>query len=150
MIEKLREPIRSIEAARLSRVQGGAGIRSLLTKPKPEGPQKWAEHFVDTYRISVERCFIPMNFNEELPLYILDLGGMLLILFGQWMFDPHTLIVSTNSFENWVCDQNFFAKFSLRGSSEQGIVFELRVEETSFIEAERLITPLRFNRLREY
>jgi hypothetical protein len=91
-----------------------------------------------------------LELNEELPLYILDLGGTLLVLFGQWLYDPHTLIVSEDSFERWVCDQNFFGKFSMRCSEPHGVVFQVKVEEVSFVQAERLTVPIWFKHLRQY
>ena len=63
---------------------------------------------MDVYQASVLQCFIPEDFNEELPLYLLDLGGMILVLFGQWMYDPHTLVARKEVFEGMeLCLQLF-------------------------------------------
>ena len=149
MIEEYREPITSDEAAWLNRVARRGLFLRLVSDPKNRPHQESGEKFADVYEVAVERCFIPIDFNEEFPLYLLDLGGKLLILFGQWLFDPHTLIVPANIFESWICDQNFFSRFSLRCFSETGSAFELKVEGRSFIPAERLPIPLRFKSLRE-
>ena len=137
MIEQRRELIRSVEAARLGHTENQEHGRP-------------AQRFVEVYRVSVEKCFIPLDFNEELPLYLLDVGGALLLLFGQWLFDPHTLVAPKQAFESWTCDQNFFANFSMRCSREHGTVFEMRVEGCSLIQAERLRFPLTFRRLSEW
>jgi hypothetical protein len=137
------------EAARLS----GAGrglIRELLGREEPEADQAAVPRFVDAYEVSAERCLIPVNFNEEMPLYFLDLGGTVLVLAGQWVFDPHTLIVPQATFDDWKCDETFFARFCLRGSAEHGRVLELRVQGASFVQAERLSHPLRFTHLSEF
>jgi hypothetical protein len=148
MIEQNREPLKAGEAARLDRIENRSLLRRVFRKPN-DGSES-GQQLVDTYRVSVEKCFIPVDFNEELPLYLLDLGGTLLILFGQWLFDPHTSIVPTDIFERWVCGENFFTRFSLRCSGKYGVVFEFRVEDSSFIRVEQLSCPLRFRRLREY
>ena len=105
---------------------------------------------IDIYRLLVWRCFIPSDFNEGLPLYILDLGGAILVLFGQWLFDPHTLVSPAGAFEKWTCEQNFFSDFSIRCSMQDDLVLELRVGSCSFVAAEQLQSPVSFNRLREY
>ena len=69
---------------------------------------------MDVIRCSVVQCFIPTDFNEEPPLYVLDLGGMLLILFGQWLYDPNVMTAPDDIFEAWSYDKTFFSNFSLR------------------------------------
>ena len=112
-------------------------------------PDAEQEGFVDVYQASVVKCFVPLDFNEELPLYFLDLGGMILVLFGQWMFDPHTLIAAEDVFDTWKCERTFFQSFSLRCLGARGKVFQLGVKGNCLVEAERLSCVPRFKQLRE-
>ena len=82
-------------------------------------------------------------------LFILDVGGMILILFGQWLYDPNTLVAPDDVFDRWVCEESFFAQFSLRFASDQGVAFELKVESPALVPAERLRHPVQFKSLRE-
>jgi hypothetical protein len=134
MLKHTTQPIKSDEIARLNRI----------TKR-----QDLSRDFVDCYQISVEKCFIPINFNEELPLYLLDLGEEILILFGQWLFDPHTTVMSADIFESWKCEQGFFTSFSMRCSLTNGNVFEMSVREALFTKTQRLNQPLKFQYLHE-
>ena len=105
---------------------------------------------LSTCLITVKRCFFLPDPNEEFPLYILQIqDGTILVLFGQWLFDPHTLIAPERTFEQWKETESFFADFSLKYDEETGGVFELRVKGDSFIRAEHLQGPLRFTHLRE-
>lgn len=83
-------------------------------------------------------------------MYLLDLGGMIMVLFGQWMYDPHTLVARKEIFEAWNCTGAFFRSFSLRCVAARGTVLQLVVEGTGFVEAERLACSIRFTRLSEY
>lgn len=111
--------------------------------------KKTAARAIISQQIAVQKCFILMDFNEEYPLYILDVGQELLVVFGQWIFDPHTLITSTATFKAWHCDQAFFAQFALTYNQDTGQVFKLTTENASFIQAQRFSHPLRFKRLSE-
>jgi len=135
------------ERARVERTKGRRFFVKLFRKA--DAPTDKQQMVVDVYQASVEECFIPQDFNEELPLYLLDLGGMVLVLFGQWMFDPHTLVAPKDVFEKWNCERAFFRNFSLRCLAEGGTVFELSVSGTEFVETHRLASPVRFRRLRE-
>jgi hypothetical protein len=148
MIEHHHESLTTKEAARLDRFENRGLLGRIFRKADtgPGGSQK----FLDSYQVSAEKCFVPADFNEELPLYLLDLGGTILVLFGQWLFDPHTSVVPADVFEKWDCERNFFKNFSLRCFSEHGIVFEFRVEDPSFIRVEHLSYSFRFRHLREY
>jgi hypothetical protein len=99
--------------------------------------------------ISVKECFIPLDFNEELPLYFLDIGKFILVLFGQWFSDPHTLIASKEMFTGW-SDQTFFTQvFSLDFNKKSGKVSKLEIKDTGFIQAQRLHYPIKLRRLSE-
>jgi hypothetical protein len=148
MIKQHREPARADEVERLSRRSRGF-LRNLLGQRQDHDGRKQEEQFVEVCEISVEKCFVLLDFNEEHPLYLLDVGGMILILFGQWLFDPHTLIAPPEVFDNWVCEENFFANFSLRYANERGAVLELKVESPALVAAERLSNRIRFKSLRE-
>jgi len=151
MLERTRQPMTAEEAARLR----GGWLSALIRWMKREkdifsSPE---EKFVDCYRISVSHCFILAEFDETMPLYLLDPGdGMILILFGQWMYDPNTLEAPEETFAAWG-NQSFFRCFSLRrfsgeGRVGEGTVFRLEVEGTEFVEAQKL-PPLKFKWLAE-
>ena len=148
MIKQHHGQARADEVERLSRRRRGF-LRNLLGQRPDHDGQKQEEQFVDACDISVEKCFLPLDFNEEHPLYFLDVGGMILILFGQWLFDPNTLVAPPDVFDRWVCEESFFAEFSLRFASDQGVAFELKVESPALVPAERLRHPVRFKSLRE-
>jgi hypothetical protein len=135
------------ERARLNRTK----CRPVLNRifDKTDGRSGKEAMFVDAYEIVVEKCFILSDFNEELPLYLLDLGGLILVLFGQWMFDSYTLVTPEGIFQEWDCQRNFFRSFSLRCSPEHGIVFRLSVGGTELVEAHQLPFMVRFKQLRE-
>jgi len=116
---------------------------------KASSPNRAKPDFIDVYQVSVKNCFIPLDFNEELPLYLLDVGDKILILFGQWLYDPHMLIVPDSIFENWDNNGSFFGKFSLSCSVMRGIVLSLTVEGSSYIPAQRLSHRLKFKKLHE-
>jgi hypothetical protein len=148
MIKQHHEQARADEVERLRSRRRGF-LRNLLGQRPDHDGRKQEEQFVEVCEISVEKCFVLLDFNEEHPLYFLDVGGMILILFGQWLFDPNTLVAPDDVFDRWVCDENFFAQFSLRFSSDQGVAFELKVESPALVPAERLSHPVRFKSLRE-
>lgn len=146
MFRHTQEPITEEEKSRQKNRAHGLFINWLFPKRVSlalEGPG-----LVDVYGASVEKCFMPATYNEELPLYLLDLGGLIMILFGEWMFDPNTLIAPADVFEMWHSEEAFFARFTLRCSAD-GNVFRLAVEGNSFMQAQRLPANLRFKRLRE-
>ena len=143
MFQHIQEPITAEEKSRLEKTK-----RGLLFWRKSERYDE-QERVVDVYQASVEKCFVPSDFNEELPLYVLDLGGTLLVLFGQWVFDPHTLVVSEAIFKTWKYDSAFFQSFSLRCLAARGQVFRLEVKGDAFAQAEQLPSTLKFKQLRE-
>jgi hypothetical protein len=96
----------------------------------------------------VEACFVPYDFNEALPLYILDLGGRIAVLFGQWLSDPHTLVVEEKHFENWK-QNSFFRGISVRSLRATGLALQCRITDTELIQATRLPAALTFLRLQE-
>ena len=148
MIKQRREAARADEVEILSRRRRGF-LRNLFGQRPDHDGQKQEEQLVDACDISVEKCFLPLDFNEEHPVYLLDVGGMILILFGQWLFDPHTLVAPPDVFDRWVCEENFFASFSLRYAGEEGLALELKVEPPALVPAERLRHAIRFKSLRE-
>jgi len=123
-------------------------LRRLLGKPPDFQPS--SIRVTDVITATVQRCFILADFNEEMPLYFLDLGtGTILIFFGQWLFDPHTLVVPDGLFEKWEPGREFFASFCMRCSIEHGFVFKLTSQGVSFAPAERLPRAVRFRWMRE-
>src|SRR5439155_5884027 len=85
------------------------------------------ERLVHIYTASVEQCFLPLDFNDELPLYFLDVGGFALSLFGQWLYDPHVSKIPASVFNKWDCERAFFSSFSLRCSAKTGVVLRFEV-----------------------
>jgi hypothetical protein len=146
MLRHSQEPITAQETERLKRT-----TRSSFSKTfgQSDTQHDKEQRSVDVYQASVLQCFIPAGFNEELPLYFLDLGGMILVLFGQWMYDPHTLVARKEVFEAWNCERAFFGNFSLRCLADSGKVLQLVVGGTDFVEAQRLPTAICFKRLNE-
>jgi hypothetical protein len=147
MVRHTQSPITDDERQRLEIARRRFVLNKLFRKAKAHTHKE--EKFVDVYQVSAERCFIPADLNEEVPLYFLDLGGMVLILFGPWMLDPHALIASAGICEEWNCEKMFFRTFSLRCLASEGTVFQLSVESADFLAAEPLPAALRFKRLRE-
>jgi hypothetical protein len=147
MFSPSEEPITNEEIEYLERVRRGPFINRIFGNGDSQHAQE--QHSVDVYQASVLKCFIPSDFNEEHPLYILDLDGIILVLFGQWIFDPHILVTSEEVFEAWNCNRAFFGTFSLRCLTTPGLVLRLTVEDAAFVEAQRLPSLLRFKQLRE-
>lgn len=105
--------------------------------------------FADVYRVSVEKCFVPLKINEEIPLYFLDVGGSIMICCGEWLFDPHTLRARETVFEAWDGGLQFFANFTVRCDPVRGSVYAFYVEGGDFVPAQRLPCELKFNHLLE-
>jgi hypothetical protein len=105
---------------------------------------------MNVYHATVRECFIPHDFNEEHPLYLLEVEDAILILFGQWMYDPHTPIAPEGVFESWNCNRFFFEKFTLKGFVERGTMSQLAVEGSCFVEARKLPPDIKFTKLREF
>lgn len=143
MLEKTVEPIAAEEKSRLEQVKKRGILSRMLGQKTESGP---SEDFVDVYQITVEKCFILPDFNDEYPLYLIDTGGTLLILFGQWIYD---LIVPESTFEKWKSDESFFQKLRLRCSTKHGIAFGLEAEGEFFVPVQRLTDPIRFTKLSE-
>jgi len=153
MLQHFRESIRAEEVESLNQLQKKGLLRTLLVKSGSELAQPASQKTVDVYSVVVERCFIPPEFNEEHPLYILDVGETLLILFGPRLYDPHTLLVPAQVFDTWIPDKNFFADFSMRCYGEGGVVFEAKIEGDCFVRAEQLDFRFKisaFARIRTY
>ena len=124
-------------------------ISALLGRAKHENVHDTQWPLLDVYEVSVINCFIPLDFNEELPLYILDTGKAVMILFGQWLYDPSVMNCSKVIFDNWDCERAFFADFDIRCSAKSGEAFQFSVQKSTFIEARRLSDRLQFKSLRE-
>ena len=147
MFYRSQEPISATERKRVEVLRSIPLLSRLLGGGKVS--RNGASDLLDVCRVSVEKCFIPADFNNEHPLYLLDLGDAALVLFGQWVFDPHSLIAPEEMFERWNCETAFFADFSLRYLAPEGKILQLVVEGDSLLEAERLPTVVRFKRLNE-
>jgi len=80
-----QEPITAEEKSRLEKP-----ARCLLFWRKPERHDE-QQQVVDVYQVSVEKCFVPPDFNEELPLYVLDVGGR------YWCFLASGFLIRTCS-----------------------------------------------------
>jgi hypothetical protein len=117
------------------------------TKHEQVDDVRWS--LLDVYEVSVASCFIPSDFSEEMPLYILDTAGAIMILYGQWIYDPHVMICSKAVFDSWHCERAFFVAFNIRCSEESGEVFQLSVQNSAFVETRRLSSRLQFKKLRE-
>ncbi|HWB60630.1 MAG TPA: hypothetical protein VG733_14140 [Chthoniobacteraceae bacterium] len=94
---------------------------------------------VEECTVTANRCFVPeKKIIAGFDLYLLDVDGMILLLFGEWMFDPYALIVDEESFERWDPKEAFFKNFTVRYLAENGNVLNLRVHDGSLIKAEPL------------
>jgi hypothetical protein len=148
MLHHSAEHIGGNERVRLERAMHPPLLNKVLSKAGERCAE--IQGSVDVYDVSVLRCFIPPDFSEELPLYLLDLGGMILVLFGQWVFDPHTLIAQRDIFDAWNSNKSFFSNFSMRCHRSSGTVLQLTVGGSEFVEARRMPSAVRFKHLREY
>ena len=147
MLTRSQQPMTDDEVVRITRYQPRNWISRLLVRR--QGKLSEIHATVEVDQVSVEQCFIQACFNEELPLYILDAGNFVIVLFGQWLYDPHVLLSNESTFETWDSRNEFFARFSLKRSIHTGIVFELKINDCSFIKAERLPDDLSFRTLKE-
>ena len=147
MFSRSRQPINHDEVQKLELSRRRPLVQRWFGRTDEQAENQRTD--VDLFEVSVEKCFILRDFNEDQPLYILDLGGTILILFGQWMFDPHTLIASKGVFDKWDCDKSFFATFSIRALLDSGTIFTLQVHGANFVKATHLTVDVRFKRLRE-
>ena len=104
---------------------------------------------IEVASVEVERCFVLRDFDEENPIYLLDFSRAALILFGQWLYDPHTLLCSEAAFDTWDCGRRFFSSFEVSYVSGSGDVLSLKVTAPGHVDVEPLVQDLRFKRLRE-
>jgi hypothetical protein len=127
----------------------GNWIRNIFRRHRDGEQRDPREDQLDVYHVAVERCFVPDGFSDEMPLYVLALGDVILILFGQWMYDPHVVIASNQACDKWSRADAFFKNFSLRWSAQDGVVFELKLNDESFVPCERLPSSLSFTIAKE-
>jgi len=149
MITKKLEPLTFREAERLAR-RGQWTIAGLFGRGKSKPINHPENQQAVIYSVTVEKCFVVIMPRDEFTIYFLDVGGSILVLFGEWLFDPHTTVVSEGVFSKWECQKEFYSRFSLRGFAETRTVFELVVEGEDFIPAQVLKQDVRFKRLREF
>jgi len=137
------------ELARLESAERPGWFRRIFRHSRLANAVAPGERFIDEYQATIETCFVLADFNEEVPLYVLDLGGVILLLFGQWLFDPHVVVASERILEVWAHERCFFADFTIRFSPETGMVFKLTVDSDRFAAAQVLTMERAFKRLRE-
>jgi hypothetical protein len=137
----------SQEAARMASSWTARLPGRLLRRSRSAPPTE--PQLATVYRASVEQCFVLPDFNEELPLYVLDLGGTILVLFGQWLFDPNVTVLSDQICKSWNWRESFFSAFTIRWSETTGTVFELKVENESYVRAQYLPSNIKFTTLKE-
>ncbi|MDD4892025.1 MAG: hypothetical protein PHU85_19055 [Phycisphaerae bacterium] len=142
-----RETMTAADIARVSRMGRRFHMPACADGSVLDGRRGNAENSLEVCSVSVEECYILPRFDEERPLYLLDVGGLILILFGQWLYDPTIVDVPEQVLDRWQCSANFFRKFTIRWSEVMGVVFHLTVEDDSFIAAQPL--AVEFNKLRE-
>lgn len=148
MLDRSQEAMTGLEIARMDQRLRGNWFteflkREVVTRNNVLNP------LTEVYHVVVEKCFIPDDFNDELPLYLLQAGDIILILFGQWLYDPHILFAPDGAFQCWDSDGLFFKHFTIRWSTDSGIVFNFVVRDKSFIKSVCLPNGLRFTALRE-
>jgi len=125
-----------------------ADERNLVRVRSNRSLENARQEFVSVSRVSVEHCYILPDFSDEYPLYLLALGDTVLILFGQWLYDPNSAAVPDALFEAWQPEESFFRDFSVRFCPDSGVVFRFSVDGDSLVAAERLQVGIRFTRLR--
>lgn len=147
MLRITREPITTEEALEI-------GYRTTkwfdrLFRRQRQTNDQIRSALLDVYDVAVDECFVYDSGNDFL-VYFFDVGGAILILFGQWLFDPHVVIAPSDTLENWDCEREFFAKFSMRCWADPKIVLKLSVDGDRTVPAQPLRNRLKFNRLHEW
>jgi hypothetical protein len=82
---------------------------------------------VDVLRVGVERYAVGEECNGEGPILFVELGqNELLVLWGQWLYDPH--VVTSDFFHvDELCEQNaWFKHFELVRLPSSGLVLSLK------------------------
>jgi YD repeat-containing protein len=87
--------------------------------------------------------------DEELPLFMLDIGGAVTVLFGQWLDDPDIVDASESLHRAIGPRVGFFETFELRFASCSGIALGLKATGNGLVKAETVAFTPRFKRLRE-
>ena len=141
MYEHWQEVFSPATRARASTISG------IFTSGRTANPH---DVIADVYRvIKVDKCYIPEKFNEELPLYFLDIGSLTVVLFGQWLYDPHTADIPEDVFEEWDCENEFFDSFTLWRDQNGGKVLKLSVSGRTFAPSQKIKLPTHLKRMQE-
>lgn len=137
------------ERLRFERIQDGSWINRVFGRSREGLTDDRSPPLVEICEVSVNECFVSYNFNEEFPLYIFPLDGYILIIFGQWLYDPNVTIIPEDIFEKWNCNRSFFSSFEVRFHENSGMVLALRINGDSFCPVKPLPHDIKFKTLRE-
>jgi len=108
------------------------------------------EYEVEEYTVSVDSCVVPINQNPDHPVYFLDVGGKIMILFGQWLSHPAIATVWDEPGFDWNIEECFLEDFKLSVHAESAMVLELASATSNFVPLQPSKAPVRFTRLREF
>lgn len=137
MMRMDRRPLEPVERAVLERMRPGVVGRTL-------GRLLWGRRYAaieflnadlaageaEVLSCSVEGYARGEEARSEGPKLFLDTGGQVLVLFGQWLLDPH--VVATEMPED-AADDAWFAEFVFARAPRSGIVFSLKAQSAKTI-----------------
>ncbi len=150
MLKMWQEPFTADELNRLAEMErrirpprfwGGSELRPIAASQSNQAT---------IFECQVIRGYTLSEFNEELPLYLLDVGEFVLRLFGQWLYDPHVLVADDTIFSEWAPEQMFFQHFQLRCAATTATVLELKVLNRKFIQCQKLTKHVQFKEMSDY
>lgn len=95
---------------------------------------------VETLNIEVERYAIGEEVNDEGPIYFFELGQkQLLLLWGQWLCDPHVVTSEALDIEKLWERKEWFRRFELVRAPASGLVLSLKGIGTETVSCERTV-----------
>lgn len=151
MLRISHEPMTNEEANEIRQIRHcRTGWFDKIFRRYPQQDDQIRSGIVDVYDVTVDECFVYDPGNDFL-VYFLDVGGAILILFGQWLFDPHIVIAPVDTFDSWWnSDREFFKQFTMRCWTDPQVVLKLTVDTALMIPAQPVSDRLKFNRLHEW
>lgn len=138
MIQIEQRPIEPNERTTLERIRPGGMGRTL-------GPLLWGRRYaavefldadlaagkVESISCTVDAYAKGVEARNEGPKLFLDTGAGVVVLFGQWLFDPHVVLTEM---PDDAADDAWFAEFDFVRAPRSGVVLSLSARSSKTIQ----------------